>query len=141
MNKIYQIQVISELDVNFNNHTDKDDFSHPFFKDLALIIGEENSKNIGFNNSESMFVKLSDFNLKQVEMVMKKYFIIEVEDITEKVISGEIQKLYPEVEKLTPKLFKNFRLENTSIDDILDKINENGLSSLDKIDKKILRKK
>ena len=61
-------------------------------------------------------------------------------DVTDKVISGEIQKLYPEVEKFTPKLFENFRLDNTTIDDVLDKINDKGIESLDDIDKKVLSK-
>jgi hypothetical protein len=37
-------------------------------------------------------------------------------------------------------LFRRFRLDNETVDDVLDKINENGLKSLDKVDKKILKK-
>ena len=52
--------------------------------------------------------------------------------------SGDIQKKFPEVEKLTPYMFDNFRIENTSVDDVLDKILEKGINSIDNIDKIIL---
>ena len=41
-------------------------------------------------------------------------------------------------EKLTPYMFDNFRIENTSVDDVLDKILEKGINSIDNIDKMIL---
>ena len=66
---------------------------------------------------------------------MNKYFIISKTDVTEKVISGEMQAQYPEVGRA---LFENFRLENTTIDDVLDKISSLGIESLDNIDKAIL---
>jgi hypothetical protein len=87
-----------------------------------------------------MFVRLNTIKLKRVVDIMKKYFVIDIKDVSDKVISGELQKLYPEVESLTPKLFRKFRLDNETVDDVLDKINENGLKSLDKVDKKILKK-
>ena len=71
---------------------------------------------------------------------MSKYFEFTKTDVTDKVISGEIAKEYPEVKEVTPKLFTDFRLDNTSVDDILDKIIESGIDSLDKIDKTILKK-
>ena len=35
-------------------------------------------------------------------------------------------------------MFDNFRIENTSVDDVLDKILERGINSIDTIDKMIL---
>ena len=35
-------------------------------------------------------------------------------------------------------MFDNFRIENTSVDDVLDKILEKGINSIDNIDKMIL---
>ena len=35
-------------------------------------------------------------------------------------------------------MFDNFRIENTSVDDVLDKILEKGINSIDNIDKIIL---
>jgi hypothetical protein len=87
-----------------------------------------------------MFFRLDTIKLKRVVDIMKKYFVIEVKDVSDKVISGELQRLYPEVETLTPKLFRKFRLDNETGDDVLDKINETGIKSLDKVDKKILKK-
>jgi len=66
---------------------------------------------------------------------MNKYFIITKTDVTEQVIRGGIQAEYPEVEK---GLFENFRLENTTVDNVLDKISSFGIESLDHIDKAIL---
>ena len=35
-------------------------------------------------------------------------------------------------------MFDDFRIENTTIDDVLDKILEKGIDSIDSIDKRIL---
>ena len=57
-------------------------------------------------------------------------------DVTDAVISGELERKFPE----SYKLFNNFRLDNTSLDNILDKINNGGIESLDKVDRLILKK-
>jgi hypothetical protein len=137
MNKIYQITILEDVE---NINSNDNDFSHPFFEDITLSLNEKDTNYIGFSDNDEMFVRLDTIKLKRVVDIMKKYFVIDIKDVSDKVISGEIQKLYPEVESVTPKLFKNFRLDNGTVDDILDKINETGINSLDKIDKKILKK-
>jgi len=137
MNKIYQITIVGDVE---NINSNDNDFSHPFFEEITLSLNEKDTNYIGFSDNDEMFVRLDTIKLKRVVDIMKKYFVIDIKDVSDKVISGEIQKLYPEVESLTPKLFKNFRLDNGTVDDILDKINETGINSLDKIDKKILKK-
>jgi hypothetical protein len=136
MNRIYQITIVEDVE-NINSD---DDFSHPFFEEIALSLNVKDTNYIGFSDNDEMFVRLDTIKLKRVVDIMKKYFVIEVKDVSDKVISGELQRLYPEVETLTPKLFRRFRLDNETVDDVLDKINENGLKSLDKVDKKILKK-
>ena len=137
MNRIYQITIIEDVE---NINSDDNDFSHPFFEEVVLSLNEKDTNYIGFSDNDEMFVRLDTIKLKRVVDIMKKYFVIEVKDVSDKVISGELQRLYPEVETLTPKLFRKFRLDNETVDDVLDKINETGIKSLDKVDKKILKK-
>lgn len=137
MNKIYQITIVEDVE---NINSDDNDFTHPFFEEITLSLNENDANYIGFSDNDEMFVRLDTIKMKRVVDIMKKYFVIDIKDVSDKVISGELQKLYPEVESLTPKLFKKFRLDNETVDDVLDKINENGINSLDKVDKKILKK-
>lgn len=135
MNTIYLLKLdeIEEL-----KDTPNDDFSHPIFSDLALSLGDF-SKYIGFSDDECLFVRLPESNLKVLEYILNKYTSFTKEDVTDRVISGEMQKLYPEVEELTPKIFEKFRIDVTTVDDVLDKISDSGLSSLDRIDLTILK--
>lgn len=137
MNKIYKITIVEDVE---NINSDDNDFTHPFFEEITLSLNENDANYIGFSDNDEMFVRLDTIKMKRVVDIMKKYFVIDIKDVSDKVISGELQKLYPEVESLTPKLFKKFRLDNETVDDVLDKINENGIDSLDKVDKKILKK-
>ena len=137
MNKIYKITIVEDVE---NINSDDNDFTHPFFEEITLSLNENDANYIGFSDNDEMFVRLDTIKMKRVVDIMKKYFVIDIKDVSDKVISGELQKLYPEVESLTPKLFKKFRLDNETVDDVLDKINENGINSLDKVDKKILKK-
>ena len=131
MKKIYLFKLIGE-DIEDG---DNNDFTHPFYAEIAQILVEEDTKHLGFTKDKAMFATLEDAKLEKLSDVMNKYFIITKTDVTEQVIRGEIQAEYPEVEK---ELFENFRLENTTIDNVLDKINRLGIESLDYIDKAIL---
>lgn len=59
-----------------------------------------------------------------------------VEDITYKIKENLNLVNYPKPK--TENIFKIFKLENYNVDDVLDKINEFGIHSLDDIDKQIL---
>lgn len=131
MKKIYLFKLIGE-DIEDG---DNNDFTHPFYAEIAQILVEEDVKYLGFTKDKAIFATLEDVKLERLSDVMNKYFIISKTDVTEQVIRGEIQAEYPEVEK---ELFENFRLENTTIDNVLDKINRLGIESLDYIDKAIL---
>jgi hypothetical protein len=125
--------------VRFTKSSDIEDDDHPIYQDLSNALDKEDGKYLGFTDSEDLFIRLVYFKVQKVLDIFTKYgFEFEVSDVTSKVISGVIQKKYPEVEKLTPHMFDNFRIENTSIDDVLDKILENGINSIDSIDKAIL---
>ena len=125
--------------VKFTKSTDIEDDAHPIYQDLSNALDKEDSKYLGFTNGEDLFIRLVYFKVQKVLDVFAKHgFEFVVTDVTNDVISGDIQKKYPEVEKLTPYMFDNFRIENTSVDDVLDKILERGINSIDTIDKMIL---
>jgi hypothetical protein len=133
MKKIYLFKLVGE-DIE-DVIEGCEDFSHPFFAELADVIGEEDLKYLGFTKTDDIFATLEESKIEKLSNIMNKYFIISKTDVTEKVISGEIQAEYPEVEK---ELFDNFRLDNVTVDDVLDKISSLGIESLDDIDKAIL---
>ena len=114
---------------------DIEDMTHPFYDEISQVIGEEDVKYMGFTDEDDLFITLDDYRIEKVAFLLQKYFIVTKTDVTEKVISGEIQAEYPEVEN---GLFENFRLENTTVDNVLDKISSLGIESLDYIDKMIL---
>ena len=125
--------------VRFTKSSDIEDNAHPIYQDLSNALDKEDSKYLGFTNGEDLFIRLVYFKVQKVLDVFTKHeFEFEVTDVTSDVISGDIQKKFPEVEKLTPYMFDNFRIENTSVDDVLDKILEKGINSIDNIDKMIL---
>jgi len=131
--KIFQIIIRSESPETENE-------SHPIYQDFTDVLDPEDSKYIGFANDNKIFLRLIDYKFNNFCKVLSKYNIdFDFSDVTESVIKGDIQKKYPDVEELTPHIFEDFRYDNTSIDDILDKINERGIDSLDEIDKSILK--
>jgi hypothetical protein len=128
--KIYQITIEKDIDLDIN---------HPFFKEFSNFLDKADSDKIGFSNDNKIFTKLPDYKVDKICDTLSKYNIdFSSKDVTKSVILGDIQKKYPGVETLTPRFFKDFRYIFTSIDNILDKISERGIESLDKIDKKIL---
>jgi hypothetical protein len=67
--------------------------------------------------------------------IFEKYFKVIKEDITENIINGMV---YPNVEY---DIFERFRIDYTTVDNILDKILINGINCLDNIDYMILESK
>ena len=135
MNRIYLLRLVDTDAPEY-----KEGEVHPFYEELTECLDKKDQEYIGFTDSDDLFVRLDEYKVKKIEAIFKKYFIFCKTDVTDKVISSEIQKLYPEVERFTPKLFENFRLDNTTIDYVLDKINDKGIESLDDIDKMVLNK-
>lgn len=114
-----------------------DNYDQPFYNDL-MFLDEDDKKNIGFSGDD-IFVTLNEVKLKYFLYILKKHgFKFTKKDITKSVIYGTIEKEYPEVSELTPNLFNNFKIKNYTKDDVLDKILELGIKSIDNIDKLIL---
>jgi hypothetical protein len=135
--KVYFLKTIKEFDQKL---VPADDYFVPFYQELANIIELDDVNYLGFTKNNEILLHLEDLQLKKVIVHFEQYFEISLEDVTDKVLSGEIQKMYPEVEELTPNFFSSFRLENTSIDDVLDKINNLGSDALDDVDTQIFSK-
>ena len=137
MNRIYLLKLV---DGEAPEYSEENKEVHPFYEELTECLDEKDQEYIGFTDDDDLFIRLDEYKVDKIVRVFKKYFIFSKTDVTDKVISGEMQNLYPEVERFTPKLFENFRLDNTTIDDVLDKINEKGIESLDDLDKRVLSK-
>jgi len=130
-NKIYLIKFTKLVNI--------DDEKHPIYNDFTNCLNPEDQKYVGFADNEDIFIRLNDYKVDSFASIFTKYgFEFDVLDVTDSVIKGKTQKIYPEVEALTPYLFEDFRLDTTSVDDILDKINETGMDSLDNTDTVIL---
>jgi hypothetical protein len=131
-NKIYKITI------NLDNLETEKKF-HPIYKEISHILDCGDSKYIGFSNNNEIFINLDSFKITTLCELLLRYNIrFDILDVTDSVISGDIQKKYPDVEELTPNIFRDFRYKNTDIDDVLDKINNFGIGSIDDLDKLIL---
>lgn len=133
-NKIYFVKFTKTVDIDTTEE-------HPIYQELSQVIDEEEKSYLGFTDSEDVFIRLVDYKVKKILSIFKKHgFEFTVEDYSKKVSLGIAQKEYPEVEILTPQIFQDYRIEFTSVDDVLDKILESGIDSLDETDKLILKK-
>ena len=131
MKKMYLFKLVGEDIIDGDNN----DFSHPFYTDIAGVIDPSDVKYMSFGNDKTMFIAVGDNRIEGITAVFTKYFMLSITDISNEVLSGSIQKEYPEMDQ---EYFDEYRLEYTTTDDILDKIVRYGIDSLDKIDKIIL---
>lgn len=131
-NKIHFLKFTKSINIG-----DGDDFTHPIYTDLSNCLNEDDQQFLGFTENDDIFIRLNDYKVESFSNVFSKHgFEFDSIDVTNDVIKGNIQKMYPEVEDL----FEDFRLDCTSVDDVLDKISFYGIDSLDIIDKKVLGK-
>ncbi len=134
-NKLFKIEFTKYIDL-----PEDDEFKHPLYNDITNCLDDDDDKLMGFANNNDIFINLSDSKVNEICNIFRKYgFEFKLLDVTDKAIIGDLQKEFPEVEELTPGLFTSFRIDNTSIDQVLDKICYNGINSLDEIDKLILK--
>jgi hypothetical protein len=134
-NKIYHIRLEKEI---VKTNYQENDFSHPIYAELAIIIEQEEAKYIWISDEDELFIRLDENKYKSIKSTFEKYYELVAEDITEKLLKGEIEKLNPKIKFSNEAFFTSFRKEYTSIDDLLDKINAKGIDSLDAVDKAML---
>jgi hypothetical protein len=127
-----KIYLLSIIDCNVDSYKD---YTHPLFDELRTSISPTDLSKIEVSDNDEIFLAMSERKVFDIVYILEKYFKVIKEDITENIISGMV---YPNVDY---DIFENFRIDYTTIDDILDKISKNGINCLDKIDYVILESK
>jgi hypothetical protein len=103
---------------------------------------EENFKVEEVNGIDYIFLRMPEYKIEKLCGVLDKYIEYSLEDITQRIILGSEDELSEVINSEDFKsFFTSFRIDSTNIDDVLDKIIEKGIDSLDEIDKIILSKK
>lgn len=116
-------------------------------KDLKDLMGSHDYRIIWVSNKEdihTLYAFLEDHEVRPLTNIFKKYgMIIEYKDISQDIITGKLpnKEDKKEFEFVTwRRILNNFRVSNTTVDDILDVINDSGMGSLDELHLEILKK-
>jgi hypothetical protein len=139
-NKLYLIKTLSvKKGVNLT-----DDLQEMILTKIANVLDKNDDKDIVVelvDDKEFMFFRLSYMKVMRICSILQPYINYSVDEISDKVILGDVDEydFIIDNDDLS-KFFNSFRLDNASVDDILDKILDKGINSLDEIDKLILVK-
>jgi hypothetical protein len=132
-NKIYLIKTITEPNI------DQVERMLDEVGDCFDVDDEENYVIEDVNGLDYLFLRVDYYKVQNICKVLDKYIKYEIEEITDKLILGNEGELKDIIkDKDFKPFFDSFRIDNTVIDDVLDKINHSGIDALDEIDKKIL---
>lgn len=134
-NRIYLIKTLSEP-------SDKD--AQKMLSEVADCFEPEDEGNFvveDVNGFDYLFLRVEDYKVDKICKVLDKYIKYEVEEIGDRLIFGNEAELKEIVKNEEFKqFFDSFRIENTKVDDVLDKINYQCIDALDDIDKQVLAK-
>jgi len=139
-NKLYLIKTLSvKKGVNLT-----DDLQEMILTKIANVLDKNDDKDMiveSVDDKEFMFFRLSHMKVMRICSILEPYINYSVDEISDKVIFGDVDEydFIIDNDDLS-KFFNSFRLDNASVDDILDKILDKGINSLDEIDKLILVK-
>jgi hypothetical protein len=139
-NKLYLIKTLSvKKGVNLT-----DDLQEMILTKIANVLDKNDDKDMiveSVDDKEFMFFRLSYMKVMRICSILEPYINYSVDEISDKVILGDVDEydFIIDNDDLS-KFFNSFRLDNASVDDILDKILDKGINSLDEIDKLILVK-
>jgi hypothetical protein len=139
-NKLYLIKTLSiKKGVNLT-----DDLQEMILTKISNVLDENDDKEMvieSFDDREFMFFRLSYMKVMRICSILEPFINYSVDEISDKVILGDVDEydFIIDNDDLS-KFFNSFRLDNACVDDILDKILEKGISSLDEVDKLILVK-
>ena len=132
-NRIYLIKTLSEP-------SDKD--AQKMLTEVADCFEPEDEGNFvveDVNGLDYLFLRVEDYKVDKICKVLDKYIKYEAEEITDRLILGNEDELKEIVKNEEFKqFFDSFRIENTKVDGVLDKINYQGIDALDDIDKQVL---
>jgi hypothetical protein len=134
------------------SHTNEDiddilyTLSESEIKNIKNIYGKIKFVEYVDNLFSCMFCILDNYDIIDLENLYRNLSIdFKIEDITKNVLlSEDIKTLYLnengfDMSKEINKLIKEFYKQNVTTDDILDKINLKGITSITKLDKLILK--
>lgn len=114
------------------------DFTHPIFFELGTTIDGEDEKYIWISDDDQLFINLDFYKIKKISSVFEKYFVIKINEVSKYILRGQFNLFTIPISCFEDDFFKNFKIKHTILDDVLDKINTKGLTSLDVIDYQIL---
>jgi hypothetical protein len=134
-NKIFLIKVLSNPEVKLENRMLQE------FCDCFEEGDEYNYAVHDVNGLDYIFLRFSDYKVDKVCKVLDRYIKYDLSEISGNLILGNEGDLLNIVKSDEFKsFFDSFRIDNTKIDDVLDKINVKGINALDDIDKDVLAK-
>jgi hypothetical protein len=127
-----KMYLLSIIDCNVDSYKN---YTHPVFNELKVSIHPNDLNKIEVSDNDDIFLTMIESKVFDIVNIFEKYFKVIKEDITENIINGMV---YPNVEY---DIFERFRIDYTTVDNILDKILINGINCLDNIDYMILESK
>lgn len=134
-NKIYLIRILEE------HEKSQEEQLLTEFADCFEDGDEHNYAVEDVNGLDFIFLRFSDYKIEKVCRVLDRYVKYSVEEISDKIILDSADDIRDIIQNPEYKpFFDSFRIDNTNVDDVLDKINSKGIDSLDDIDKSVLMK-
>ena len=133
-NKLFLIEIIDE--VSLGDKEDEKLAEMVLEQVMESSFNEEDFDNISFCSDTSMLIYLPEDKVNIFNDILSQYCIetikqeIDIEYINEHLINIDDYE--------TQVIIGKYRKSNTSIDDVLDKINNQGIETLDVIDLEIL---
>lgn len=125
LNDIFECQVEANINLEgLQSLTKYVTFTNEFNLECMFLFGEEDIINQIFEN----------FNILNINFIGK--------DITENILKGNLPRLEDKhIDAMLRIMMNEFLDQNQTIDNILDKISESGIESLNNYDKSILENK
>lgn len=139
-NKLYLVKTLS---VKGSKELDPE-VQKMLLNQIGEVLDEGDDKEIAVeevDDVEVLFFRLSYMKVMRICSILDPYVEYSIEEVSEKIISGDMNE-YDFIMKSDEfkKFFDTFRLDITSVDDVLDKILSKGINSIDDVDKMILEK-
>lgn len=134
-NKIFLIKALSNPEIGLEDKMIQE------FCDCFEEGDEYNYAVEDVDGLDYIFLRFPDYKVNKICDVLDKYIEYDLSEITNDLIFGNEGELKSIIKSDEFKgFFDNFRIENTKVDDVLDKISAKGIDALDDIDREILVK-
>lgn len=139
MDKVFKITLIKPV-TKYN--INKEDLDEEFTEQLHMYITPNDIINnkIAVVGEDTFYVRGDNGRINELNHFFSKYHVVEITDVSRDLLdNNELYNSINEKDMLQfGKLFDDFRILNTTKDDVLDKILNYGIDYIDSIDKEIL---